>query len=50
MKVYYQVVLSEDGIIVGLNSSDKPFSERQVTTEQVKLIKFGKTKFETFAQ
>lgn len=50
MKIYYQVVLNEDGVIVGLNSSDKPFSERQVSAEQVKLIKFNKTKFETFAQ
>jgi hypothetical protein len=43
--IYYQYELNEEGIVVVIHSSDKPFKERQITLEQLKLIKLGKTKF-----
>jgi hypothetical protein len=45
MKIYYQYELNEEGVVIAIHSSDKPFNERQITLEQLKLIKVGKTKF-----
>ena len=44
-KLYYQYELNEEGIVIAIHSSKKPFSERQLTLEQLKLIKLGETKF-----
>ena len=42
--VYYQYEANEDGVIIAIHSSKTPFEERQITIEQIKTIKVGKTK------
>lgn len=44
MEIYYQYEVNEQGVIVALHSSYTPFAERQLTAEQVKHIRVGKTK------
>lgn len=42
--IYYQYEINEQGVIVGIQSSDLPFTERSVLPSKVLKIKIGKTK------
>jgi hypothetical protein len=40
--IYYQYELNEEGLVIAIHSSDKPFKERQIPQDKVHLIKLGK--------
>lgn len=41
--IYYQYEINEDGVIIAIHSSKEQFSERQITLEQIKNVRLGKT-------
>lgn len=42
--IYYQYEINEQGVIIGIQSSNLPFTERSVSALKVLKIKVGKTK------
>ena len=41
--IYYQYEINEEGIIVGIQSGDEPFEERNISLEKIQTIIFGVT-------
>jgi len=48
--IYYKYEVNENGVIVAIHSSKEPFAEKQITIEQARLIKVGRTTEQQFLE
>ena len=46
MEIHYQYEVNEEGVIVAIHSSHKPFGEREIPKELINKVRCGKTTLE----